>query len=50
MRPSLRRDREKKTKFFYFDLADPSHEELLKRARKIDPMATLSEVTKIDEY
>lgn len=50
MRPSLRRDHYKGKPFFYFDLADPSHESLYKKGRKVDPMALVSNVTKIDEY
>lgn len=50
MRPSLRRNTYKGIPFFHFDLADPSHESLLKKARKVDPMSLLGQITKIDEY
>ncbi|MFC4769048.1 hypothetical protein [Effusibacillus consociatus] len=50
MRPVLRRRTDKGIPFFYFDLADPSHESLLKKARKLDPMAAISKVTRYDEY
>lgn len=50
MKPALRRNNRKGIPFFYFDLADPSHESLLKRARKVDPMELINEITKIDEY
>lgn len=50
MRPQFRRQAHKGKPFFYFDLADPSHESLLKRARKIDPMSLLGQITQVDEY
>ncbi|WP_018131223.1 hypothetical protein [Effusibacillus pohliae] len=50
MRPAVRREQRKGIKFFHFDLADPSHESLLKRARKLDPMVAIGKITQIDEY
>ncbi|TCS70635.1 hypothetical protein [Effusibacillus lacus] len=50
MRSRLKRSAPDGIPYFYFDLADPSHQSLLKRARRIDPMKNLARITRIDEY
>lgn len=50
MHPEFRRHAAKGRRYFYFDMSDPSHQKLLRQKQKIDPMATVSKATKIDEY
>jgi hypothetical protein len=36
--------------YFYFNVSDTSHQKLLEQTRKINPLGSLAQITKIDEY
>jgi hypothetical protein len=36
--------------YFYFNISDKSHQKLLEQARKFNPLGSLEQITKIDEY
>lgn len=36
--------------YFYFNVSDKSHQMLLEQSKKINPLESLEQITKIDEY